>query len=378
MPETTEEGLVNELPEVEEEEEEEPVCEVCRLFTDDCRCRTCGGCDDLVEHWCSNCDECDDCCSCSRCEGCDENVGRLSCSDCNRCEHCGCECEEEDEEEGQDDPFGCSFRKRGREPHESHEFVENPLRRFLGCELEIAGLNAEGNRVDAVCEAWGASVVYDGSLPDKGFEVVTAPRRGDDFLKQIRELCKALTAQEAYTTRSCGYHLHVDCRDLSCEDVRRLALLYAGFEDALFECVPASRRNNHFCKKEGDEIQGWLNFTGKAQDQLEQLLYDGTWNCSAVKKNRRHGKRYAALNLHSYFYRGTVECRLAAGTTDPVKIINWALLWGNLVERAKGMKDGEVKDHAGWEGLLSLCPNDEIRGWLKARKRKFRVNLEGG
>jgi hypothetical protein len=70
----------------------------------------------------------------------------------------------------------------------------------------------------------------------------------------------------------------------------------------------------------------------KAWKQVPQY-HKGLHNYKSVKTNRGWNRsvscRYLNLNLHSWFYRGTVEYRLAAGTVDINDIRMWPIfcLW---------------------------------------------------
>jgi len=54
------------------------------------------------------------------------------------------------------------------------------------------------------------------------------------------------------------------------------------------------------------------------------------------------GCRYSAMNVHSHFFRGTIEFRLKEGTLDPAEIIFWPLFCGWFVEAATRLSDEEV------------------------------------
>jgi hypothetical protein len=54
------------------------------------------------------------------------------------------------------------------------------------------------------------------------------------------------------------------------------------------------------------------------------------------------GCRYCAMNVHSHFFRGTIEFRLKEGTLDPTEIIFWPLFCGWFVEAAIRLRDDEV------------------------------------
>ena len=54
-------------------------------------------------------------------------------------------------------------------------------------------------------------------------------------------------------------------------------------------------------------------------DQLEDIWYEGFENDGRTRHDHYNKSRYYALNLHSVFYRGTVEWRCFNSTLDPAK-----------------------------------------------------------
>jgi hypothetical protein len=58
--------------------------------------------------------------------------------------------------------------------------------------------------------------------------------------------------------------------------------------------------------------------------------------------NRAHLIRYFGLNLHSLFFRGTVEFRMKEGVTDLESLMLWPLFCGWLVEGASRASDSDV------------------------------------
>lgn len=234
---------------------------------------------------------------------------------------------------------------------------------------------------------WGGGIVRDGSLPDSGFEITTAPANGDLFARQIEDICTALNDQNAEVSPKCGYHVHIDGRDYSCWDIRKLVLLYAKIESALFETVPKSRRDNHYFMQCADRFAVGLVHSKDAKNHLLDNVYaeavkgsTGRIRGQRVKqaKANKYGEyRYYALNLHSWFYRGTIECRLAAGTTNPRKIINWGLLWASILDYAAQHSEAAIRSLGhGWPVLLKVAASDDVRAWLTSRKEKFTGNDE--
>jgi hypothetical protein len=259
-------------------------------------------------------------------------------------------------------------------------FTRNASRRFLACELEIA--SGGGSDVNRVVQKWSMAVVEDGSLPSSGFEVNTAPANGDLFVKQIEELCAALNDDGAAVNNACGYHVHIDARDFTYRMMQRLVVLYAKIEDALFECVPPHRRNNTYCHKCG---KTWLlgvessaphgDAGNVAKKKLITKVYgDKAYYRSAIG-DKHHSSRYNALNLHSWFYRGTIECRLGAGTTNARKVIMWATMWAGILDWCKShtMKDVESLPTNSWGALQRVIENPDVLAWVVGRHSRFRA-----
>jgi hypothetical protein len=77
---------------------------------------------------------------------------------------------------------------------------------------------------------------------------------------------------------------------------------------------------------------------------LHRLLYRNKVKraIANAKKDKHGGIRYNALNLHSHFFRRSVEFRHHHGTKGPVTIYNWALICGWLVENAYRMSEKQI------------------------------------
>ena len=316
-------------------------CEQCDQNGQDicCTCRVCPGDHRTQNDFCGDCDFCDSCCECVRCESCNRRNVRI-CSQCNQCNRCCSGC-----------GSTVSFFTNPLVFHipRLHERVRNPSSRFLAAEIEVAGIEAEsGDLVTRAVEKWKGSIVEDGSLPNDGFEINTAPAGGDKFVEEIEDICKALKRVQAHVTSACGLHVHIDARDFDYFDIRRLALVYADMETALFQMVSKKRRENTYCTPCGDIFRETIlkgRIPYKEVKQSVQVSLYGSNGVKDVHRNRKSkntGPRYRALNLHSWFYRGTVECRLFGGTVKAEKIIPWGMMWARIFDWVHSHTDDEV------------------------------------
>jgi hypothetical protein len=360
-------------PDVQEEEQEER-CSCCSQPQSDCNCWVCTGCDclhGLDESPCEGCARCEICCNCWYCAGCNV-IHRRPVARCSQCECCYDTCEGHDEER---ERAVVTFATRNHKFHTASKAQRrrNPSERFLAVEIEVASAES-GSRIDEVCRKWACSVIRDGSLPDTGFEIATAPASGDLFCQQIEELCAALSYGGAEITKACGLHVHVDARDFSYWEVRKLIILYARLEDTLFRLVPASRRTNNFCQPCAESYLACL--TIRTLKDTKKAVLNGVYSKSEIRwerKDKYHHRRYLALNLHSWFYRGTVECRMASGSINPVKIINWSILWAAILDFANRHTEKELKGipEQGMALLSKIAPTDECRSWLHDRHNQL-------
>jgi hypothetical protein len=94
-----------------------------------------------------------------------------------------------------------------------------------------------------------------------------------------------------FVNQSCGLHIHLDCRDKSADDVKKIAKRMDSWLYALREFLPESRRDNSYCK-----------FGVSTSD------------------------RYRAVNFTAFGKYQTLEVRIHSGTIDYTKIIAWIRL----------------------------------------------------
>jgi hypothetical protein len=265
----------------------------------------------------------------------------------------------------------------------------NPSKRYIAAEIEVAGVKGVGQAVSTTVQRWHGAVVGDGSLPDGGAEICTAPSAGDVWLAQIKDVCDALRTQQAFVTDACGLHVHVDARDFTFLDIRRMIILWGAVEDTMFRLVPFARRASHYCKPNAQMYFPAL-LGGKTIRDAKYLalraLYGGVSNGRARSRAKYDNSRYQAMNLHSWRYRGTIEFRLHSGTVDRLKIQAWGVLLASLVDYAYRTPESKLLaaiDAAphGMALIQSIVPKWvaqwAIARWGKLNLRKNAVTIDG-
>jgi hypothetical protein len=261
--------------------------------------------------------------------------------------------------------------------HNRPDNTRNLSKRYLAMEIEVAAMDTD--YVSRVVRRWKGAIVEDGSLPDTGFEINTAPANGDAFLMQIEEICAALDKGDASVNKDCGLHVHVDARDLDHYQIRRLIRLYAKVEDALYDMASPSRRTSQYCKPCGVKYKQAIEskVVHRSLTRLRPLLDGAVYgenhgNLEQRKRNKYDHARYNALNLHSWFYRGTIECRIFNGTVNAEKIKNWGMLWARIVDYAATASDMDVhRLPTDSLACLRAVAGDDLRAFIAQRVDKF-------
>lgn len=202
--------------------------------------------------------------------------------------------------------FDASMEKR---PDESN------LGQWIGVEIECLipkenmdlEMDEDGNAdwLDKLREIFqlnkisNVTVKRDGSINEDddtfGAEVTILFNRNDR--SNLQATCDLLYEFGAKINKSCGLHVHLDCRDLT-NKVGQISKQRVGVRAArlgralpvLSQMVPKSRRNNEYC---------------------------------ALGVSDYNGRRYFAINKTSLKKFGTIEVRLHSGTTDFSKINRW-------------------------------------------------------
>lgn len=273
------------------------------------------------------------------------------------------------------------------------------LRRFVGVELEVAATNPtspdpEGSYIDwgswspslssyqpitkkrkvrienpelikvkRIVQKWNGSIHDDGSLPTDGFEIATAPAIGSDFTKQIREVCEALHKVKATVNEKCGTHIHVDMRDFSYQDIRKLMYLYVKFEGAWVQTQPPKRVLGKYCRPLGPEFLENL-------DTLTATTPNNMWKFTIDSKLAFHEK-YRALNFKAFWEHKTVEVRMHEGTLDPEEIIHWSRCWSIFVQKAKDMTIEQILLQPGGLQNLQKLLGTKSSEYLAHRTEKY-------
>lgn len=148
-----------------------------------------------------------------------------------------------------------------------------------------------------------------------GIEVVSPPLYGIEGLRQLAKVFEVLQSDTVswQVTDRCGTHVHIETPTNNWHAIRLLACLMAILEYDLIQCLPPERSLcGYSYPQELVVLQGLLLNPWKIREAipvetyLKTLYYQNLTPDTGCKYNE---KRYRGLNLHSIWYRGTVEFR---------------------------------------------------------------------
>ena len=159
---------------------------------------------------------------------------------------------------------------------------------------------------------------------DYQVEMVT-PKLTYAELPKLQECVRRVKRAGAKANKSCGIHVHVDAANHNRQSLKNLIGIMYSKEDILFKALQVNEeRAAQWCQKVREpmlqQARKLSSDETKNLTQLEDIWYEGFENDGRTRHNHYNRSRYYALNLHSVFYRGTVEWRCFNSTLHAGKV----------------------------------------------------------
>lgn len=148
---------------------------------------------------------------------------------------------------------------------------------------------------------------------------MTSPKLEYAEMGKLQEVVRALRHAGAVVNDSCGMHVHVDASNHTPQSLKNALSIMYSKEDILFLALKVNEnRVDRWCKKVRQPVLEQVRRlpTSASMDQIQRLWY-GDCDGSTFHYD---GTRYHALNLHSVFYRGTLEWRCFESTLHAGKV----------------------------------------------------------
>lgn len=215
---------------------------------------------------------------------------------------------------------------------------------LAGVEIELEGIRGQRPRFNY----WTAK--GDGSLRNNGMEFVcSSPWGGRDLYNAAIEIDGWLFAAQPEDTWRCSTHVHVDVRDMTVPQVKRMILAYAMYERILFKCSGFHRYKNNFCVALGfaqEQINNLSNAWSRDDASFLQTLL-GTWD------------KYSAMNLLPMGNFGSIEFRISEAKWRKGRLIR-------LVNRFLSLKEIAMQPFEGSEAdFVEMLLNTQINKVIK-------------
>ena len=212
-------------------------------------------------------------------------------------------------------------------------------------------------------------------------ELVT-PKLTYDELPKLQECVRCMRRAGGKVNSSCGLHVHVDAANHNRQSLKNLIGIMYSKEDMLFKALQVNEtRASRWCQKVREPMlrEARKLSSDETHDltKLESIWYEG------VSGSHEHYNwtRYYALNLHSVFYRGTVEWRcfnstLHAGRAAAYVNLCLAISAQAIAQRSTVMRktqsDNELFTFRTWLVRLGLNGAE-----FKNTRNHLLANLEG-
>lgn len=210
---------------------------------------------------------------------------------------------------------------------------------LAGVEIELEGITARAPRFNY----WTAK--GDGSLRNRGMEFVcSSPWGGRDLYNAAIEIDGWLFTAQPEDTWRCSTHVHIDVRDMTVPQLKRMILAYAVYERILFKCSGFHRYKNNFCVALGfaQELITTLSNAWSLNDSQFISRLTGGWD------------KYSSINMLPIQQFGSVEFRISEAKWRKGRLIR-------LVNRFLSLKEIAMQPFEGTEAeFVNMLVNTPI------------------
>ena len=148
---------------------------------------------------------------------------------------------------------------------------------------------------------------------------MNSPKLSYEEMGKLQEVVRALRHAGAVVNSSCGMHVHVDASRHTPRSLKNALSIMYSKEDILFKALNVNEaRVERWCQKVREPMLEKIRKlpTNIRMERLKREWYgghDGSYE-------HYNWTRYYALNLHSVFYRGTLEWRCFESTLHAGKV----------------------------------------------------------
>lgn len=179
-----------------------------------------------------------------------------------------------------------------------------------------------------------------------GAELISPILSGMEGLVQVYNAFRFLNAIEGIDIdASCGMHVHhgVDPASYNCKQLQQLVHIVHHYEDQFYLLIPGDRKAAETCRPMEIDVKAFLEVCegdhGGHDCQVKKLWYslENRYDATRGENSRYDKTRYHGLNLHSYWYRSTIEFRYHSALLEKSdEAIQWVIFTQFLIELSQG------------------------------------------
>lgn len=197
-----------------------------------------------------------------------------------------------------------------------------------------------------------------------GVELISPVLSGFEDLIDVYHFLQLLCSiDRLQVDESCGFHVHhgVNREVYDCENLRELIRVVYPMEDYIYLLIAGDRAMKETCRPMELDIKDILAIYNCDTECRSGCRLKDLWYCPANRHDpdcegpeRYDATRYHGLNLHSYWFRSTIEFRYHSAVLEQIdEAMQWILFTQFLVELS-----------AGNVPAISYCAN--ANKWMKA------------
>ncbi len=243
-----------------------------------------------------------------------------------------------------DRPFGVEIEVYGL------DYVVTPLDGSIIKPYNISSRGRDARYVDELCLSYrihlGADrscwhLEEDGSIIGRGgAELISPILSGLEGLSEVYRALQVLCEiDKLKINESCGFHVHhgVDRETYTCEQLKELVRIVYPMEEEFYLLIPGDRGAAETCRPLELHLETFLKDCDRSCESdgcRSRRLWYSRENRYDPKADSRYDKtRYHGLNLHSYWYRSTIEFRYHSAVLDNIhEAMQWIIFTQFLVE----------------------------------------------
>lgn len=179
-----------------------------------------------------------------------------------------------------------------------------------------------------------------------GVELISPILSGINGLLQVYKAFKFLRDIEGIDIdKSCGLHVHhgVAHDVFNCKELQKLVRIVHCYEEDFYLLIPGNRQNAETCRPMEIDVEAFLNVceseAGAKNCRIKHLWYspENRYDAESARNPRYDKTRYHGLNLHSYWYRSTIEFRHHSSVLENIdEAMQWILFTQFIIELSQG------------------------------------------